>query len=249
MSGRTSTSRVSPAIGLAPSMEAIATSRSRTKRPRPRRGLRGRMAPRIADHPYCLRPWVRGAINQIAVWFSTLRQLTRSRHRTSVRRSYVMTRSDGSERLHSQRARRAAPHVDPAGGSRRRRRRPSGGAGRRAAAHARRRRLESVGARVRSSSCTGRPPTAPHTDIVHDGRGRGRTSPRRRSSPRCARWTASTHGGPLRPGINRIVVNRAIDFGRARALRREVGAELAAPAEAPPEAPASRITCSPHWPR
>ena len=42
---------------------------------------------------------------------------------------------------------------------------------------------------------------------------------------------------PFAPWINRIVVNRAIDFARARTLRREVGAELAAPAEAPPEAP------------
>ena len=32
---------------------------------------------------------------------------------------------------------------------------------------------------------------------------------------------------PFSPWINRIVVNRAIDFARARALRREVGAELA----------------------
>jgi RNA polymerase sigma-70 factor (ECF subfamily) len=42
---------------------------------------------------------------------------------------------------------------------------------------------------------------------------------------------------PFAPWINRIVVNRAIDFARARTLRREVGAELAAPAEAPPEPP------------
>ena len=38
---------------------------------------------------------------------------------------------------------------------------------------------------------------------------------------------------PFAPWINRIVVNRAIDFTRARALRREVGAELADAAEAP----------------
>ena len=42
---------------------------------------------------------------------------------------------------------------------------------------------------------------------------------------------------PFSPWINRIVVNRAIDFARARALRREVGAELADRAEAPEHAP------------
>ncbi|HEU0024163.1 MAG TPA: sigma-70 family RNA polymerase sigma factor [Thermoleophilaceae bacterium] len=41
---------------------------------------------------------------------------------------------------------------------------------------------------------------------------------------------------PFAPWINRIVVNRAIDFTRARALRREVGAELGERAEAPPPA-------------
>jgi RNA polymerase sigma-70 factor, ECF subfamily len=45
---------------------------------------------------------------------------------------------------------------------------------------------------------------------------------------------------PFAPWINRIVVNRAIDHSRSRALRREVGAELADAAEAPaPEAPIS----------
>jgi RNA polymerase sigma-70 factor (ECF subfamily) len=34
---------------------------------------------------------------------------------------------------------------------------------------------------------------------------------------------------PFAPWIHRIVVNRSIDFARARALRREVGAELAPP--------------------
>ena len=38
---------------------------------------------------------------------------------------------------------------------------------------------------------------------------------------------------PFAPWINRIVVNRAIDFARARTLRREVGAELADRVEAP----------------
>ncbi len=39
---------------------------------------------------------------------------------------------------------------------------------------------------------------------------------------------------PLRPWLHRIVVNRAIDFSRARALRNEVGAEAAGEAAAPP---------------
>ena len=42
---------------------------------------------------------------------------------------------------------------------------------------------------------------------------------------------------PFAPWINRIVVNRAIDFARARTLRREVGAELADRVEAPSHAP------------
>jgi RNA polymerase sigma-70 factor (ECF subfamily) len=42
---------------------------------------------------------------------------------------------------------------------------------------------------------------------------------------------------PFAPWIHRIVANRAIDFSRARALRREVGAELAERAEAPPGTP------------
>jgi RNA polymerase sigma-70 factor, ECF subfamily len=40
---------------------------------------------------------------------------------------------------------------------------------------------------------------------------------------------------PFAPWIHRIVVNRSIDFARARALRREVGAELATPVAAPDE--------------
>jgi RNA polymerase sigma-70 factor (ECF subfamily) len=39
---------------------------------------------------------------------------------------------------------------------------------------------------------------------------------------------------PLRPWLHRIVVNRAIDFARARALRGEVGADAAGEAAAPP---------------
>lgn len=39
---------------------------------------------------------------------------------------------------------------------------------------------------------------------------------------------------PLRPWLHRIVVNRAIDFSRARALRGEVGADAAGEAVAPP---------------
>jgi RNA polymerase sigma-70 factor (ECF subfamily) len=38
---------------------------------------------------------------------------------------------------------------------------------------------------------------------------------------------------PLRPWLHRIVVNRAIDFARARALRNEVGADAAGEAAAP----------------
>ena len=45
---------------------------------------------------------------------------------------------------------------------------------------------------------------------------------------------------PFAPWINRIVVNRAIDHSRSRALRREVGAELAESAEAP--VPEERIS-------
>jgi RNA polymerase sigma-70 factor (ECF subfamily) len=41
---------------------------------------------------------------------------------------------------------------------------------------------------------------------------------------------------PLRPWLHRIAVNRAIDFARARALRREVGADPAAEAAAAPDA-------------
>jgi RNA polymerase sigma-70 factor, ECF subfamily len=40
---------------------------------------------------------------------------------------------------------------------------------------------------------------------------------------------------PLRPWLHRIVVNRAIDFARARALRAEVGAEAAGDPVAAPE--------------
>jgi RNA polymerase sigma-70 factor (ECF subfamily) len=43
---------------------------------------------------------------------------------------------------------------------------------------------------------------------------------------------------PFAPWINRIVVNRAIDHSRSRALRREVGAELAEAAAAPAQAAA-----------
>ena len=39
---------------------------------------------------------------------------------------------------------------------------------------------------------------------------------------------------PLRPWLHRIVVNRAIDFARARALRQEVGADAARDPAAPP---------------
>ena len=54
---------------------------------------------------------------------------------------------------------------------------------------------------------------------------------------------------PFAPWINRIVVNRAIDFARARTLRREVGAELAAPAEAPADEPRISDDLMRRWPR
>jgi RNA polymerase sigma-70 factor (ECF subfamily) len=41
---------------------------------------------------------------------------------------------------------------------------------------------------------------------------------------------------PLRPWLHRIVVNRAIDWSRARALRHEVGADAAGEPEARPDA-------------
>ena len=44
---------------------------------------------------------------------------------------------------------------------------------------------------------------------------------------------------PFGPWLHRIVVNRAIDFARSRALRREVAAE-AAPERAAPDAPPPR---------
>jgi RNA polymerase sigma-70 factor (ECF subfamily) len=42
---------------------------------------------------------------------------------------------------------------------------------------------------------------------------------------------------PLRPWLHRIVVNRAIDFSRARALRSELSADAAREAAAPEHAP------------
>ena len=45
---------------------------------------------------------------------------------------------------------------------------------------------------------------------------------------------------PLRPWLHRIVVNRAIDFARARALRNEVGADAAGEAPAPGPGAAER---------
>ena len=46
---------------------------------------------------------------------------------------------------------------------------------------------------------------------------------------------------PFGPWMHRIVVNRAIDVTRARALRREVDATAAASAEAPPDSPSSPL--------
>ena len=47
---------------------------------------------------------------------------------------------------------------------------------------------------------------------------------------------------PLRPWLHRIVVNRAIDFARARALRAEVGADAAGEPVARPSRPGRRST-------
>lgn len=47
---------------------------------------------------------------------------------------------------------------------------------------------------------------------------------------------------PFGPWMHRIVVNRAIDVTRARALRREVDAAAAGSAEAPPDPPAASFS-------
>lgn len=47
---------------------------------------------------------------------------------------------------------------------------------------------------------------------------------------------------PFGPWMHRIVVNRAIDVTRARALRREVDAAAAGSAEAPPDPPAASLS-------
>ena len=44
---------------------------------------------------------------------------------------------------------------------------------------------------------------------------------------------------PFGPWLHRIVVNRAVDWARARALRREVAGEVDRPAPEPPETPHS----------
>ena len=70
-----------------------------------------------------------------------------------------------------------------------------------------------------------------------------RTSRRRRFSPPCATSTASTAAGRSAPWLHRIVVNRAIDWTRARRLRAEV--ELGDYLAAPP-APSPRRRVRPH---
>jgi RNA polymerase sigma-70 factor, ECF subfamily len=47
---------------------------------------------------------------------------------------------------------------------------------------------------------------------------------------------------PFGPWLHRIVVNRAIDWARARALRREVGDEALLAAPAPPDAPPQTLS-------
>ena len=143
-----------------------------------------------------------------------------------------MTRSDGSERLHSQRARRAAADDHPA---------TAGRAAEQPASRPRR------GSRA-AGSC-GRPRRV--------GRGaRGAVQLHWPAAFRAAYYVVHDSAAaediaqeaflaavraldrfdarrPFAPWINRIVVNRAIDHSRSRALRREVGAELAESAEAP----------------
>ena len=46
---------------------------------------------------------------------------------------------------------------------------------------------------------------------------------------------------PLKPWLHRIVVNRAIDWARSRALRREVAAEAAGETASPPQPPDPQI--------
>ena len=46
---------------------------------------------------------------------------------------------------------------------------------------------------------------------------------------------------PLRPWLHRIVVNRAIDWSRARGLRHEVGADAAGEPAAPPASGGSQL--------
>jgi RNA polymerase sigma-70 factor (ECF subfamily) len=47
---------------------------------------------------------------------------------------------------------------------------------------------------------------------------------------------------PFGPWLHRIVVNRAIDWARARALRREIGEDALEAAPAPPEPPGHRLS-------
>jgi RNA polymerase sigma-70 factor, ECF subfamily len=47
---------------------------------------------------------------------------------------------------------------------------------------------------------------------------------------------------PFGPWLHRIVVNRAIDWARARALRREVGDDALVDAAAPPEPPSQQLS-------
>ena len=92
----------------------------------------------------------------------------------------------------------------------------------------------------RCSASTGLARIAPPTSSCRTRRPR-RTSPRRPFSPRSAPSTASTCRRPFGPWLHRIVVNRAIDWARARTLRAEVGGD--ALIERP--APADRAHRSP----
>ena len=91
-----------------------------------------------------------------------------------------------------------------------------------------------------SSASTGRAPTglrssSPATPPPP------RTSRRRRSSPPCATSTASTAAARSRPWLHRIVVNRAIDWTRARKLRAEVELGDYLPAPPAPELDGSAL--------
>ena len=97
----------------------------------------------------------------------------------------------------------------------------------------------STGLARRSRSSTRRhwrAPTAPPTSSSTTPP-RPRTSPRTPSSPRCDALDRFDRRRPFAPWLHRIVVNRAIDWARREALRREVGDDPAStePRPRPPQ--------------